>query len=864
MSTTVTDPSAASSNVEANLIDTLAQETLALLEWPELQAHLVGLCHTPVGRQHWETPTFSQHAPRIRARLAETDDLLRLYQREGALPSSVTQRPFLPVAEGLNRLGKGAPLAIDDWTALLGTLHQGRQWVVWMRRQLADQQKASQPAHLPANHPIPWHWLWELPTPDEALALLSGTFSMEGQVLDEASPALNDLRTKYRRQQKQFQQLLDSLLSRMAGLLNESYYTQRNGRFVFPVAATHKASFGGVLHDSSASGQTLYIEPAAIIEPHNKLLATEREMALEIDAILASLASTLAPQAGELSHFVASLGRLDALWAGAVLGHRLKATVPKLHDPLLPTQLNLLAAKHPLLLLKATDDRKVVANDIKLGPQQRMLVVTGPNTGGKTVALKTVGLCALMVRAGLAIPVKEGSSISVLAPVLADLGDAQSLTQNLSTFSGHIRRLAGFVAPQAVLSQALVLVDEIGAGTDPVEGAALATVMLKALFDKGALSLVTTHLSALKWEAHQHEGYLNASMVFDLETLSPTYRLMLGVPGTSHALSIAQRLGVPLELIDQAKHLMAQSERDSTALLVDLEARRLTTEMDQGQVTTLKKELEDRTQALKDEVQSLRENKKRMLLEYRAGLKQRFQDVEQQLKAMRKHLRKVESEAPNASHIRLTGARLRHVEGLTDGVVNEAMAPLDQEAAAPVPKANAFTPGQEVLVVSMNQRAVVEQVSADGKKVQVKVGPMRLAVSLKDLELVQGSMTAQAAAALKRHEQKQIVSRLRQVPHAGIVKLSASSGGLGGGGPAGLECDIRGQRVEDALLELERYLDSALRAGYEVVGVIHGQGTGALKKAVREYLAGQPFIKRFYPDEAHRGGDGKTVIELKG
>jgi DNA mismatch repair protein MutS2 len=480
------------------------------------------------------------------------------------------------------------------------------------------------------------------------------------------------------------------------------------------------------------------------------------------------------------------------------------------------------------------------------------MVITGPNTGGKTVLLKSVGLAVLMVQAGMLPVVEDGSSMSLFTRVLADIGDSQSLQHNLSTFSGQMSRLARFADASIPLEQTLILLDEIAAGTDPIEGSALAQALLKRFYDKGAMVIVTTHLGVLKQEAHRHEGYVNASVAFDVERLAPTYRLLIGVPGASNALAIAERLGLDRTVIEDAHQHMGQVQSDSATLLTALEQERLASEETNAEIQRLKDELEKRHADFKAEQQAFREKKKQLLTDYQAQFKARLRDFEDEAKRMKKDLKKAEESPKSLAFAQQRILRLKHK---VDARFQAELAPLDAELLAHEPKkiVYAFEVGQDVKHPKLAGKSQIVAMSSDGKKVTLKNGMISLVVKTSEVEPL--GLSPEAVKAVKKAEHRKLLHRIHQ-QHAELGKPQSQ-------GTFALECNVRGKRAVEALEEVQAFLDNAHRVGLNTVGIVHGQGTGALKKAVRDYLKMCPFVKDFYPEQAHLGGDGKTIVEMK-
>jgi len=876
--------------------------SLALLQLPQVIAALQAACLTPEAAEQWQhttqhwasLPLPSAHACQQAQQQALA--LAKLQQGQG-VPLHWQSLPLLsPTLAKLQRQVDVLPLA--ELAALALWLRQGTEWHTWV---------ATHRQHL-LNSPTASHWvpaldalLAPLPEVGGILKLMNrslvadvspATLPPDNPALawrDEASPTLAQLRQLARNQERDLRQTLDGLLADPAtrSRLQEPLITQRHGHWVLPVLATHKASFAGRVIETSATGQTLYMEPTVVAKKHDALTQTQQALTAEAFKLQRELTQHLLAHHEVLTLWHHGLVALDERWAAGLLTQKLDACEVAVVATHLAPELHLVAAKHPLLVLQrqqAADATPIVANSLSLGGASgvRTLVITGPNTGGKTVMLTLVGLLAVMLRLGLPLPVAEGSRMSLFAPVLAAIGDAQSLEQNLSTFSGHMQRLIAMVNDSHELGRALIVIDEIMAGTDPVEGSALAKTLLRHLTTQGATTLVTTHLSTLKLEAHHSEGYQNASVLFDAETLAPTYRLVQGVPGTSHALTIAARLGLPAALAQQAQAELGQTERDSASLLMELESRRVALEADQATTAELKTSWAAKRNALHEELQQLRESKKQTIFSYRSGLKHRLAEVEGHLKRLRQQLKHTQHQADTVAaegagigtldtEARLALRRLQRLHQQGHGVLNESLLPLaeeEAEAKAALLAETAITQkplavGDAVKVLSMgSQRGQVRSVSSDGKKVQVQVGQLTLTAVLADVQAEASVPTSAAGAAVLRQAQKRTL--LKKLASQKMTPTPVKDDSPPSQAPVILELDLRGQRVEDALLAVEDLLDKALLAGHQRVGIIHGQGTGALKKAVRAWLAneGSPLVRDFYPQEARLGGDGVTLVEL--
>ena len=655
------------------------------------------------------------------------------------------------------------------------------------------------------------------------------------EVVDAASPALARIRQELAGARDRLLERLQRLLaSELAPYLQEAIITQRSGRYVVPIRAEAKGRVQGIVHDESASGATLFIEPLATVELNNRWRELEIEEQHEVERILASLSAQVAENGAWIQRTVEVLADLDLAFAKGRYSYELRAVQPRLWEegkepgePKPRAPLTLLKARHPLL-----NPQTVVPIDVWLGGDVRVLVVTGPNTGGKTVALRTVGLLALMHQAGLHVPADADSILPVFSGVYADIGDEQSIEQSLSTFSSHMTTIIDILRRAGPGS--LVLLDELGAGTDPVEGSALAQAVIRALLARDLLAMATTHYSELKLFAYATPGVSNASVEFDVETLSPTYELTIGLPGRSNALAIAKRLGLPQGIIDEATALVAPESLQADALLAEIKAARAEAQEALARARESRAEAEALRERLARELAAIDETRRQVIDEARA-------QVQRELEAVRSELRTISAglatETLTQDWLRQAAERVRQLE-------KEALpAP---PPAPPTPPAGPLEVGDTVFVPSLGQTG--ELVSLAGDEAEVQVGSFRLRTRAAGLELrhrapsrggsgtARGSGTAPEATALPR-----------------VAQVTP---------PPGMELDLRGRRVEDALPELDKYIDSAYLAGLPFVRIIHGKGTGALRQVVREALAQHPLVASYKPGEREEGGEGVTVAQL--
>ena len=656
----------------------------------------------------------------------------------------------------------------------------------------------------------------------------------EDEMSDNASPALHDIRRKLRIAASRVREQLEKLIRSpyYQKMLRENIITQRNGRYVVPVKIEHRSEVKGLVHDTSSSGATVFVEPAAVVEANNDIKVLQSKERDEIDRILAELSS----QAGSFYESIKAsyecAVELDKIFAKAKLGYEMRATAPKLNDY---GKINLRQARHPLI-----DPKTVVATDIRLGEDFDTLIITGPNTGGKTVAIKTLGLLTLMAMCGLLLPVGDRSEVSVFENVLADIGDEQSIEQSLSTFSSHMTNIVDIM--RVADSRSLVLIDELGAGTDPVEGAALAMAILEQLHTQGAKIAATTHYAELKMYALNTEGIENASCEFDVASLRPTYRLLIGVPGRSNAFAISQRLGLSQNVIDRAEQLISSDDRTFENVIESLEQSRLSYETKEREAQALKADAErekQEAQKVRDSVEALRQEELEKAQTQAARIIESAKRSAYALMNELEELKKQGSKAADkADLVRRAKQSMRRAMGDFDEITNPVTAQVDPEEDYVLPRA--LKVGDTVLLVDMGKTAEVTALADRKGEIEVTAGILKMRTPLSNLRLQENAASS---------------SKPRTVPKQGS-DFFAGSGEKG-------SCDLRGMNVEEGILELERYLDRAMRVGLHEVTIIHGKGTGALRKGIQDYLRKNKFIKSFRLGTFGEGESGVTIAELK-
>ncbi|MDA1010370.1 MAG: endonuclease MutS2 [Chloroflexi bacterium] len=652
--------------------------------------------------------------------------------------------------------------------------------------------------------------------------LIEGAIDEGGSVRDSASTELAQIRRELHEAHARLQQRLQAMLSSssVAGALQEPIIVMRDGRYVLPVKADFRGAVRGVVHDTSASGQTVYVEPLAVVDLANRWRELQVQERHEVERILSDLSLAVGSLADDLIDAVQRLGEVDLAQAKARLGDELGATALSQRTRAswiveAPAELRLVEARHPLL------SGHVVPVSLHVGGETRALLITGPNTGGKTVALKTAGLLCLMALAGLPVPAEAGTHIPVYHSIFADIGDEQSIAQSLSTFSGHMTAVIGII--ERADTRSLVLLDEVGAGTDPTEGAALGIAIVERLVESGAALIATTHHSELKLYAHQTPGVQNASVEFDLESLRPTYRLTVGLPGQSNALAIASNLGMPADVIARARAGLSSDERDLESLLAELRAQLSEAETRAEAAARAAAEAEAIRDDLYRRQSELTADEARLRQDARARIRRELHAVERMLEKSR---REVEAARIEQARIDLARARVQ---------IEELPAEPEADSGATV-DASDIGPGTRIWLRGMDTAGeALDEPDEDGE-LEVQLGALRTRVRIEQVARIDAP-------------QRVWIDRSR----VAVVQAPDS----------GEEVDLRGRTIDEALPLLDEFLDHAARAGRARVRLIHGKGTGALRRAVREFASSHPLVKSYESAEAPEGGEGVTIALLE-
>ncbi len=648
----------------------------------------------------------------------------------------------------------------------------------------------------------------------------------ENEIADDASPALRTIRNGIKTSNSKINEHLNSIIhsSTYKNMLQDPVITIRNGRYCVPVKAEHRNSFSGMIHDQSSTGATLFMEPISVVNLNNKIKELTAEEGEEINRILSKLSGLTAEQEPVLSANLNVLTHLDFVFAKGELSISMGAT-----EPIMNTKgvINIMKGRHPLLSKDI-----VVPIDVYLGDKFRTLLITGPNTGGKTVSLKTVGLFTIMGQAGLHIPALDNSKLAVFDNVFADIGDEQSIEQSLSTFSGHMKNIVSILSE--ITENSLVLLDELGAGTDPTEGAALAIAIVSYLFDIGARTAVTTHYSELKVYALSTEGVENASCEFDVETLRPTYRLLTGIPGKSNAFAISKRLGLPDHIISAAKEALSHEDERFEDVITDLEISKKSVIIEQERASQFRRDAEKLKADYEKQKEKLDAKREKLLADAKKEARMLLEDAKSEADKILKEIQKLYS--AKASYREIDEKRIELKRKL-DSINADIQDSAPKKEIRPVTRA--LVPGDKVFIHSMEQTGSVLSSPDNSGKFMVQLGIMKVSVNLKDVSL-------------DETEEKEIKHKISATGAKAKKALNISS-----------ELDLRGLMVTEAIAKTEKYLDDAYLANMGQVGIIHGKGTGALRSAIQSYLKGHPHVKSFRFGGFGEGDLGVTIVELK-
>ncbi len=783
---------------------------LRTLEYTKVIDRLVNLVATQRGRELAEALQPSSEYQTVESNLALTEDAVRVLRHAASIPFGGIR----DLRQVLGRARVGGGLSGEELLAVGSTLRAVR---------LLKGFFAEYAEFIGGLEP----WVQGLTVLRNSEFAIERSIDDNGTVKDDASEKLSQLRREIRVIQGRIKDKLDSILrsSQYKSYFQDALYTMRGDRYVIPIKQEYRHQFPGILHDQSASGATVFIEPMALVNMNNDLKGVISAEQVEVEKILLALSLQVATAADPIEANCDILAQLDFVFAKARLAFEMHAVRPAVN---VQGRVDLRQARHPLIV-----PASVVPVDIRIGTEFNTLLITGPNTGGKTVALKTLGLLSLMMQSGLFVPAAADSTLAVFENIFADIGDEQSIEQSLSTFSGHMTNLVRILSQ--VTPSCLVLIDEIGAGTDPEEGTALAMAILEHLREQGIRTIATTHYGELKAFAYTQEGVENASVEFDIETLRPTYRLLIGVAGSSNAFAISQRLGLPKELVEKARIMAGGEHQKFETVLSVMEEHKRASEKERQEAAALRQESVRLRQIIEREKQSWEIKKKDAMIKARAEADELMRQTRLEAEAVIRDLKQhYSTSGASALQESVDSARRKireKISELNPLEASETPVVFETDATAKVVK------GSVVLVANLGQQGNV--LSVEGDSVVVQLGALKMTVARNQCRV------------LKRSEQKSL-EPARKARQLSTEKMQ----------PVSREIDIRGMNNEEASYVLEKYLDDAVLAGLDSVSIIHGKGTGALRKGVQTFLAAHPRVKGISIAEVNQGGTGVSVVKL--
>ncbi|MBD2385427.1 endonuclease MutS2 [Cylindrospermum sp. FACHB-282] len=813
----------------------IQSETLELLEWPRLCQHLSTFAATKLG-------AIAARQLKIPESQAESEQLLaqtkEVYQLESRLTPGLCFEGIQDIGDSLERAERSGILTGDELLAIATTLAGARN----LRRVIDNQE----------DLPILKELVADLRTYPELEQEIHRCIDERAQVTDRASQKLGEIRVDLRRLRSQITQKLQNIIQAKSGAVQEQLITQRGDRFVIPVKAPQKDAIPGIVHDTSTSGATLYVEPHSVVPIGNQLRQVIRKEQTEEEAIRRALTEQVAAVKPDLERLLAIATTLDLATAKSRYSFWIGANPPRFIQRQDNEIINLRHLRHPLLVWQQQHEQgqPVVPVDLFISPQIRVVTITGPNTGGKTVTLKTLGLAALMAKVGLFVPAREPVEIPWFDKVLADIGDEQSLQQSLSTFSGHIRRISRILEALGddtsvvangedseqlpithyplPITKSLVLLDEVGAGTDPVEGSALAIALLQYLANHAQLTIATTHFGELKALKYENERFENASVEFDESTLSPTYRLLWGIPGRSNALTIALRLGLKPEVIEQAKTQVGEATDEVNLVIAGLEAQRRRQETKAAQAQDLLRQAEILYKEVSAKAADLQEREKALRLSQEVAVQQAIASAKSEIAQV---IRRLQQGKPTAQDAQQATNALNQIA--------------QKSQPTPPPKAKiGFMPkvGDRLRIPKLGQTAEVLTAPDEDGELTVRFGIMKMTVQLADVE----SLDGQKAEPVVKHKPAPAVVT-PPPPPAPAIRTSQNT------------IDLRGNRVADA----EYMLDKAISEAVGPVWIIHGHGTGKLRQGVHAFLQQHPRVNHYEPAERADGGSGVTIAYVE-
>lgn len=791
------------------------QKVLSTLEYNKIIEQLAEHASSSWAKEHCLHLKPMTDKAKIEQAQSETSAAFARLLRKGSVSFSGIHK----IGFSLKRVQAGGVLSIEELLHIVSLLDAAKRVKNYGRNDREDMQPDTLDAMFTAIEPL-------TPLADEIRRCIIS----EDEIADDASSRLKSIRRGIRGMNDRIHNQMTHLLnnSTTRSYLQDTVITMRSGRYCLPVKAEYKNQVPGMIHDQSSSGSTLFIEPASVVNLNNELKELFLKEQEEIDQIIAELSGRTGAYGEQLLNNYKLLTTLDFIFAKAKLAQDYNGVAPVFNTD---GYIHIRRGRHPLL-----NKKTVVPIDIMLGDEFGLLIITGPNTGGKTVSLKTVGLLTLMGQAGLHIPAGDRSKLAIFENVFADIGDEQSIEQNLSTFSSHMTNIIGIL--KRVTRNSLVLFDELCSGTDPTEGAALAISILTELHSRGIRTMATTHYSELKVYALSTEGVQNACCEFNVETLSPTYRLLIGIPGKSNAFAISEKLGMPKKIIEKAKSQITTSEQNFEDLIANLEVSRATIEKERLEAQQYRQEIEKLRAQAKDKQEKLDSRRDKIIQEANEQALAILKEAKEAADASIRNFQKFGTTNPTASELEKERASIRERMNATQSRM---------EKNQKQPKANNKAPkklrlGDSVQVLTLNQRGIVTTLPNAKGDLFVQMGILRSQVNIKDLVLIQ--------------EESQASSKTFAKSSAGKIKMSKSSS-------ISAEINLIGKTVDEALIELDKYLDDAYLAHLSTVRVVHGKGTGALRNAVQNYLRRVKYVEDFHLGEFGEGDAGVTIVNFK-
>jgi len=795
------------------------EKTRADLEWDRLLAAIADRCHGPMGQAAALTLDFATTREETIRRLDEAREALRLADEGAPLPIDAPP----DVTEAAARLRVGGVLGAPELRALAQMLAGARA----LRRFLQLRKDAA---------PTLFAALATDPTLDAIADEVGGSFDEDGSLSDKASPRLRQLRSETHASRERMKARLEDLMNRYDKVLQDRFITEREGRYVIPVRSDSHERFPGIVHATSASGSTIFVEPRAVIPMGNRLKMLEAEVLREEIAVYTRLSALLADSLPSVEACRDAIARADVLSAITRLAVDLRLRFAEIADG---PVIELARARHPLLALDLGD--AVVPSDLSI-QGGRAVIVSGPNAGGKTVALKTMGLSVLMVRAGLPIACGDGSKVGIFEVVLTDVGDDQSISKSLSTFSAHVANLAQIL--DATLPGALVLLDELAGGTDPREGEALAAGVLDSLCARGGAVVATTHYEGLKALALADARFENASVGFDLATMAPTFRLAMGIPGSSSALAVARRFGMPSTVIERAERFLSREDQSFEIVVKRLHDERAALELARAAAEAREREAADAKRRLEAEIEAAKLREGRAMTRETEALVASIRRAKDELRAAQAKLR---GKRPDDAAVKDAARAIDRVAGqVAIGGELEHLVVRDADAPRPFVSASDLRRGSRVYVPRLRADAEVVEILSGGG-VRVAAGPLKLTVSAEELRAARP--VEDAAPKPRARDDARARPRFDGPPPPAIATSDNT-------------CDLRGLRVDDAIPMAIAFLDRSLNEGRQVVFLVHGHGTGAIRDALRKELKASPYVAQFRAGAQDEGGDGVTVAWL--